>query len=122
MGEHVNSSVRPRYRAKSPERIVDEISRLVKAYDRKYLCFVDPTFNVDGDLQARIAEEILKRRLGINFSAWLRSDGIVGDEENGVLEKVVRAGLNEAYIGIEHYVVRRVKVARSLSFLRRHIV
>lgn len=102
MGKYVDSQIRPHYRSKSPERVISEIRILTKHYNRKYLCWVDPSFNNNSIFQSDLADLIIKEGCNVNFSAWMRADGIVRDGENGTLEKIVAAGLNEVYIGIEN--------------------
>ena len=103
MGKYEDDTLLPYYRTKSPERVIEEIKLLVKKYDRKYLCWVDPTFNADSYFQSRLADYILKENLDIHFNAWIRADRIIYDEQNGTLEKIISAGLNEVFIGIENY-------------------
>jgi len=101
MGRWNGTGVVPCYRTKSPERVMEEIRILATRYGRRYLHWVDPTFNADSTFLDRLSEAMLREGLRLGASAWLRADGIVRDEERGILEKVVAAGLNEVYVGIE---------------------
>ena len=96
-----NGSVSPCYRTKSPERSFAEVEWLVRDYGRKTIHFVDPCFNVDPEWTERFADLMIARDLDVQFTAWMRADFIVRDEKLGVLEKLVRAGLVQAYIGVE---------------------
>jgi len=98
---HGNGEVRPCYRTKSPERSFDEVRHLVERYDRRTLCWVDPTWNADAAWTDRFCDLLLRSGLRVRFSAWMRADRIVRDERLGLLEKQVRAGLVRAMIGIE---------------------
>ena len=130
MGKCINDTWYPYYRTKSPERVMEEIKILVKKYDRKYLCWVDPTFNGNSSSQSQLADYLLRENYNINFSAWIRKDGIIRDEQNGALRKIVAAGLNEVFIGVENNNPAIVKslgkhnntypfVKQAISILRR---
>ncbi len=94
-------TVKPYYRSKSPERSVEEVARLVRDYDRHTFGWVDPTWNVDPEWTDRFCGLLLKHNIKIKQTAWVRADYIVRDEKLGVLEKAVRAGLNQVMIGVE---------------------
>jgi len=96
-----NGAPAPCYRTKSAERSFEEVRWLVTEYDRKTIHFVDPCFNVDPGWTDRFADLMLGSGLDVRFTAWMRADFIVRDEELGILDKLVRAGLVQAYIGIE---------------------
>jgi len=113
-GRTNGAGVQPCYRTKSAERSFGEVERLVREYGRKTIHFVDPTFNVDPQWADQFADTMLQHRLPVQFTAWMRADFIVRDEELGILEKLVRAGLVQAYIGIE-----RVR-DEDLSRLNKH--
>ena len=100
-GRSDNGSVSPCYRTKSPERSFEEVKWLATDYGRRTIHFVDPCFNVDPGWTDRFADLMLASGLQVQFTAWMRADFIVRDEELGVLKKLVRAGLVQAYIGIE---------------------
>ncbi len=44
---------------------------------------------------------LLKNNINIKQTAWLRADYVIRDEELGILEKAVRAGLCQVMIGVE---------------------
>jgi len=90
-----------RWRTKSVERTIDEIEFLQRDFGKVYFVFVDDTFNVDPKWCNAFAEEVLKRGLKFRFYAFLRADLILRDEKLGVFEKLVRAGLIHAAIGVE---------------------
>jgi len=113
-GRTNGAGVQPCYRTKSAEHSFGEVEWLARDYGRKTIHFVDPTFNVDPQWSDEFADLMLSRGLPVQFTAWMRSDFIVRDEGLGVLEKLVRAGLVQAYIGIE-----RVR-DEDLSSLNKH--
>jgi radical SAM superfamily enzyme YgiQ (UPF0313 family) len=101
MGHFQGSRVMPRLRAKSPERLIEEVRRLARRFHRGYLGWVDPCFNADPQVPAQLAERMLRENLRLGQSAWVRADGLLRDEASGALETCVAAGLNEVYAGIE---------------------
>jgi len=108
-----NGEVVPCYRTKSPERSFDEVKWLVTKYGRKTIHFVDPCFNTDPQWTDRFADLMLRSGLNVQFTAWMRADFVLRDESLGILEKLVRAGLIQTYIGIERM------DERELAFLDR---
>jgi anaerobic magnesium-protoporphyrin IX monomethyl ester cyclase len=101
MGRLNGSKVRPHLRAKSPDRLLEEIRILAERFGRRYLGWVDPCFNADPIVPGQLAELLLRNELRIGQSAWARAEGIVRDAASGSLARCVEAGLNEVYIGIE---------------------
>jgi anaerobic magnesium-protoporphyrin IX monomethyl ester cyclase len=101
MADRTNGRPLPKYRSKSPERSFDEVKYLVKKYDRKTFAWVDPTWNLDPRWCDRFSDLVLRSGLKIQFTAWMRADGIVRDEKLGILEKEVAAGLVQAMMGVE---------------------
>ncbi|MHC4474393.1 MAG: B12-binding domain-containing radical SAM protein [Planctomycetota bacterium] len=96
-----NGRIRPYYRTKSPERSLEEVTRLVCDFDRRTFGWVDPTWNADPKWTDRFCDLLLKENIKIRQTAWLRADCVVRDEELGILEKAIRAGLCQVMIGVE---------------------
>ena len=101
MGKFVGDRLVPNHRVKSPERLLEEIRVLHHRHGRRYLGWVDPCFNAHPTVPAALAELLLRDGLSLGQSAWMRTDAIVRDAATGALASCVRAGLNEAYLGIE---------------------
>jgi radical SAM superfamily enzyme YgiQ (UPF0313 family) len=94
-------TIKPYYRTKSPERSLEEVGRLVRDFGRRTSGWVDPTWNADPKWTDRFSSLLLKHNIKIRQTAWLRADCVVRDEELGILEKAVRAGLCQVMIGVE---------------------
>ncbi|HIJ52474.1 MAG TPA: radical SAM protein [Planctomycetes bacterium] len=94
-------TIKPYYRTKSPERSLEEVARLVRDFGRSTFGWVDPTWNADPKWTGEFCDAVLKRNIKIRQTAWLRADYVVRDEELGVLEKAVRAGLCQVMLGVE---------------------
>ena len=101
MGRAVGSRVVPHHRTKSPARLVDEIRWLRRDFGRRYIGWVDPSFTADPRVPNEMAEQLLSAGIEIGQSAWVRADAVVRDARAGVLRRLVRAGLNEVYLGVE---------------------
>jgi radical SAM superfamily enzyme YgiQ (UPF0313 family) len=101
MGQVTGREVRPRLRTKSVERLLEEIRVLTGRYGRRYLGWVDPCFNAHPQVPGQLAERLLMEGLHVGQSAWVRTDALVRDAGSGALDRCVRAGLDEVYLGIE---------------------
>ncbi len=91
----------PRWRTKSVARTLEEMEILHRRFDKRCLVFVDPTFNLDPAWNDEFATELIRRDWDLNWFAFMRSDCILRDERNGVMEKLVRSGLTHLSIGVE---------------------
>jgi|YNPNPStandDraft_1061719.scaffolds.fasta_scaffold52056_1 anaerobic magnesium-protoporphyrin IX monomethyl ester cyclase len=104
-GDHVleNGRLRPKpaYRTKSPERMVDEVEAFQRQYGNRHFVFLDGTWNVDPAWNEAFCEEVLQRGLTFTWYAFLRADYLLRDEEMGIFPKMVRAGLRNAFVGLE---------------------
>jgi len=101
MGRFVGDRLVPQLRAKSPERLLEEIRVLVRRYHRRYLGWVDPCFNADPRVPGQLSELLLHDGIRVGQSAWVRTDAMVRDARSGALAHCVRSGLNEVFLGIE---------------------
>ncbi|MDO8602519.1 MAG: radical SAM protein [Candidatus Omnitrophota bacterium] len=108
-GKHISTDIEtgelevmPKYRSKSVERALEEVDIVYKKYNRKYIIWADPTFNVDSKWTNDFCDGLLKRNYkDLHWWAFLRADFVLRDERLGILEKMVRAGLVHPLIGIE---------------------
>ena len=95
---HTHGSV---YRAKSAERVVDEMEYAIGKYNYRIFSFVDDNFFVDGDLGIerafKIAELIKKKNLRIRFTIDGRADNITED----IAKAMKSSGLHKIFIGVE---------------------
>jgi len=88
---------------KDPKLVVDEIEHLYNNYGIGYFWINDDNFitsTSDGRKRAQlIAEEIINRKLEINYRALFRPDAFI--ESDPLLSLLKRSGLHTAYIGFE---------------------
>ncbi|MEW6366362.1 MAG: radical SAM protein [Acidobacteriota bacterium] len=86
-----------RVRGYTPERILAEIEHLIEHYGAEFIWIYDDTFNYNPQRVHRTMDMIIERKLDIKFACEFRID--VADRP--LLEKMVRAGLELAFFGIE---------------------
>jgi anaerobic magnesium-protoporphyrin IX monomethyl ester cyclase len=100
--EHGQLDVTPFYRTKSVDRILEEVDIVYNKYNRKYIIWADPTFNVDLKWTEEFCDKLIARNYkDLLWWAFLRADFVLRDERAGVMEKMVRAGLTHPLIGVE---------------------
>ncbi len=86
-----------KFRARSPENVVDEIEWLVNDFNAKHISFGDDTFTLSKRRVFEICDEIKKRKLDVEWSCSSRVDTI--DKE--MLMKMKEAGCSMIYFGVE---------------------
>ena len=103
-----------KYRARSPENVIEEIETLVSRYGIKSFEFVDDCFNLDRGRVSRICDEIIARklRLTLAFPNGLRGDLL----DHALLKKMKEAGTLEIGVAIETVTPRLMKmIGKNLS-------
>lgn len=91
----------PRWRTKSVEYSIEEIKLLYYKYNKKYLIFVDDSWNIDSKWNEGFAERLLEENIKVRWYAFMRADFLLRDEKAGILKKLVDAGLSHVSIGVE---------------------
>lgn len=91
----------PRYRSKSVQRVLEEVEMLYYQHKVRYLFWVDATWNLDNEWLREFCQAIIDRGIKVKYWAFLRADKLVEQEEAGVLELMVKAGLAHTLIGVE---------------------
>ncbi len=91
----------PLYRTKSVAKTVDEMEFMYKTYGCRQFNWVDGTWNADPKWNDEWATEILKRKMKFGWYAMMRADMLLRDEKLGILEKIVKSGLNMLILGAE---------------------
>ena len=100
-GQGDNELLRPRWRTRSVQPVVDEMEILARRYDKRCQVFVDDTWNVDPKWCDAFVDELMRRGLNVNWFAFLRADLLMRDEESGLFEKLIASGLSHTCIGLE---------------------
>lgn len=86
-----------KWRARSPENLIEEIEFLSKNYKNKTFVFSDNTFNVDMDRVNEFCNIIIEKRIKILWSTPVRVDKITKE----LAIKMKNAGCYNVGIGIE---------------------
>ncbi|OGW75966.1 MAG: hypothetical protein A2Z72_04705 [Omnitrophica bacterium RBG_13_46_9] len=86
-----------RYRARSPENVVEEMENLVKKYDIQEIIVFDETFAAEEERALKICELIRKKRLKFNWDIRTRVD-LLSKE---ILVSLKTAGCSRIHLGIE---------------------
>lgn len=86
-----------KFRARSPENVVEEIEKCLKEYKIKEFLIYDDTFTIDRERVINICREIIKRKLDIIWDIRARVDTV--DEE--ILLLLKEAGCQRIHYGIE---------------------
>lgn len=84
----------------APERIGSEVEQLYRRYRMDDLAFQDETFFTHAPRVDALADQLLRRKLPITWTATLRADQAcrLGD---GLFAKAVRSGLRRVMVGVE---------------------
>jgi len=105
-----------RYRHRSTENVIAELSQ----YDRreKIIFFYDDNFAANPRKTKELLREMIRRKLGFEWSTQVRSD-IAKDPE--MLDLMVQAGCTSLYIGFESVdpqALREMKKSQSVDDIR----
>ena len=91
----------PQFRSKSVDRMISEIELLYEKYGVRYLFWVDATWNTDNKWLDEFCSEIIRRKYELGWWAFTRIDLLLHQEKQGILEKMVKAGLRHVLVGVE---------------------
>ena len=98
-------SLHPRWRARSPANVVDEIEALVKEHEIRQITFVDEDYfgdNRGGVARAvAIAELLISRRIKVNYYINALVKSLVHVARAGYLPLFAESGLNAVFAGFE---------------------
>ena len=89
------------YRTKSAQRVIAETELLYEKFGVRYLFWVDGTWNLDSAWLDEYCSEIIRRGYKLGWWAFIRVDLLLQQEKEGILEKMVQAGLRHVLVGIE---------------------
>lgn len=91
----------PKIRTKSPDRMMEEIAWLYEKFGASYLFWVDATWNYDSEWLDKFCSEIIRRKYKLGWWAFTRADLMLKQQEQGVLQTMVDAGLRHCLFGAE---------------------
>ncbi|MCG2677015.1 B12-binding domain-containing radical SAM protein [bacterium] len=90
-----------RRRGMSPKKMVDIFQHLNEKYGRKTFLIGDDIFNYDRQVTKEFCEEMIRRKIKVNYWFQSRADYILRDKD--LLPLLKKAGCFQILIGIEHY-------------------
>lgn len=106
------------YRTKSAARVIEETALLYEKFGVRYLFWVDGTWNLDSAWLDEYCSEIIRRDYKLGWWAFTRADLLLKQEQDGVLEKMVRAGLRHVLVGIERNTDDDFKTIEKTGYTR----
>ena len=89
-----------KFRMRSPKRVVGEIEHLYREYGINYFGFIDDNVNLDKSHVMEICEEIIRRRLDIQFEPTCGLH--LASMDDDIAKNLSRAGCVFARLPIEH--------------------
>jgi anaerobic magnesium-protoporphyrin IX monomethyl ester cyclase len=93
---HMNG---PKWRARSAEKVVEEMEHVTKTYGYPAVAFSDDNSTLDPRRTDRICEEILQRGLDVKIWLFCRADTVAKHPDT--VARMARAGVKSAFLGIE---------------------
>jgi radical SAM superfamily enzyme YgiQ (UPF0313 family) len=103
-----------RYRSRSAENVVNEISVLVNDYKIKHIVFYDASFAADRKRVEDICRTILDRALDVTWRARVRADTIT----ESLLRLMKKAGCTTVAIGVEAGTQRLLDILKKRCTLK----
>ena len=91
----------PRWRTKSVDRMMEEISSLYHQFGKRSYVWVDESWNIDPKFNYKFSQAMIRSGMKTKWMTFMRADCIVRDEKKGILADQVRAGLSHILIGVE---------------------
>lgn len=104
------------YRERSVENVLAEIESLIEKYGIKSLMFRDPCFSFNKKRAALIADEIIKRRIKIEWGCETRLDSL----DIGLLDLLYSSGLRAIKVGIESVDSNILKLQKRKHIEKEH--
>lgn len=87
------------WRARRPERVVDEIEHIINNYGFDAIAFLDDNFTLNPRRVIAICDEIIKRKIDIYWWCFSRADILLRNE--GMVRRMAEAGARYIFIGFE---------------------
>lgn len=87
----------PKIRLRDPENVVDELEVLVKEYKIENVIFCDANFTISKERAAKIATEIIRRKLKLRYAIESR----VTEVDERLFRLLKESGLRRVFLGLE---------------------
>jgi lipid biosynthesis B12-binding/radical SAM protein len=85
-------------RMRNPADVVDDMERLVKEHEAKYIFFVDSVFNDSEGQYRALIQEMHRRKIKIPWTAFFTPDSAMDDETVALMKET---GLHSAEVGAD---------------------
>ena len=113
-----------KWRARSPENVVDEIEQLIRTYRIKQIDFYDENMTLDKKRMENICDLIVERKLDID---WYTPNGVRADTlDENLLRKMKKSGCKRIRVapesGVQRVVDQIVKKDQKLTEVEKAIV
>jgi anaerobic magnesium-protoporphyrin IX monomethyl ester cyclase len=120
----VHTVMGKKWRARSPENVVDEIEQIVRTYHIKQIDFLDDNMTLDKKRMETICDLIVKRKLDIE---WYTPSGVRADTlDENLLTKMKESGCKKIRVapesGVQHVVDQIIKKNLSLKEVEKAVV
>ena len=99
------SSIQKRYYIMNPKKAVDIIEQLIKQTGIRKFYIIDDALNVN--FAIKFADELIRRKLNISYSAFFRFEKILNKD---ILQHLYNSGLNGIFFGLESASKRMLKL------------
>ena len=86
-----------KYRARKPEKVIEELKYLKEKYNIKGFFFRDPTFSINHERIKKLAELMIKEELNLEWGCETRLDLL----DISLLNLLYKAGLRAIKVGVE---------------------
>jgi len=113
-----------KWRSRSPENVVDEIEHLIQTYRIRQIDFYDENMTLDKKRMENICDQIVERRLDID---WYTPNGVRADTlDENLLRKMKKSGCKRIRVapesGVQRVVDQIVKKNQKLTEVEKAIV
>jgi len=88
-----------RWRARSPESVVEEVALLRRQFGFRAISFMDDNFMLSPKRVSEICDRMLRKKVKVKWMALSRADTVV--RERALIEKMYSAGARILFLGIE---------------------
>lgn len=88
-----------RWRARNPQKIVEEIEQIIQRFNYQAIAFMDDNFTLDPHRVIAFCQEIVRHNLDIIWWCFSRVDTIVRNEK--MVEEMAKAGARMIFLGLE---------------------
>jgi radical SAM superfamily enzyme YgiQ (UPF0313 family) len=94
----------PNFRVRSIEKVVDDVEKIIKTYDPKYLIFGESLINDDLEYFEKLCDALIEKKFNIKIGTHFRAN--ITQE---IARKAKLAGFDDAWVGFEAFTDNELK-------------